>query len=58
MSLYEARSEIPGAIVIGLLVAVGLAAGGWFVGKGMERFKSDSRGEHLRVRPPMTANPR
>ena len=43
MALYEARSEIPGAIVIGLLVAVGLAVGGWFVGKGMARFKSDTR---------------
>jgi hypothetical protein len=43
MALYEDRSDIPAAIILGLCLLVGLAAGGWFVGKGMARFKSDTR---------------
>ena len=43
MSLYEDRSEVTAAVIMGLCLAVGLAAGGWFVGKGMARFKSDTR---------------
>ncbi|QJR16045.1 SIMPL domain-containing protein [Usitatibacter palustris] len=43
MSLYEDRSTIPASIIVGLCVAVGLAAGGWLIGKGMARFKSDMR---------------
>lgn len=43
MALYEDRSDIPAAVILGLCLAVGLAAGGWFVGKGMARFRSDTR---------------
>lgn len=43
MALYEDRSDIPAAVILGLCLVVGLAAGGWLVGKGMERFRSDTR---------------
>jgi uncharacterized protein len=43
MSLYQDRSEVTAAVIMGLCIAVGLAAGGWFVGQGMARFKSDTR---------------
>ena len=40
---YEDRSTIPAAIIIGLCLLVGLGAGGWFIGKGAARFKSETR---------------
>lgn len=43
MSLYEDRSDVPSALILGLCLAVGLASGGWLIGKGMARFKSDTR---------------
>lgn len=43
MSLYQDRSEVTAAVIMGFCLIVGLAAGGWFVGKGMARFKSDTR---------------
>lgn len=43
MALYEDRNDLPAALVLGLCLAVGLAAGGWLVGKGLSRFKSDTR---------------
>lgn len=43
MALYEDRDSIPTAFIIGLCVAVGLAAGGWLIGKGLARFKSETR---------------
>ena len=43
MSLYEDRDTLPAAIIAGLCIAIGLAAGGWLVGKGLSRFKSDTR---------------
>ena len=43
MALYEDRESIPASIIVGLCVALGLAAGGWLVGKGLSRFKSDTR---------------
>lgn len=43
MALYEDRSDLPAALVLGLCLALGLAAGGWLVGKGLSRFKSDAR---------------
>ena len=43
MSLYEDRQSLPAALIMGLCVAVGLAAGGWLIGKGMARFKSETR---------------
>jgi len=43
MSLYEDRSEVTASVIMGLGLIVGLAAGGWFIGQGMARFKSDTR---------------
>jgi hypothetical protein len=43
MSLYQDRSEVTAAVIMGFCLVIGLAAGGWFVGKGMARFKSDTR---------------
>ena len=43
MSLYEERSEVTASVIMGLGLVVGLAAGGWFIGQGMARFKSDTR---------------
>jgi len=43
MSLYEDRSEVTAAVIMGLGLVIGLAAGGWFIGQGMARFKSDTR---------------
>jgi hypothetical protein len=43
MSLYQDRSEVTSSVIMGLCLVVGLAAGGWFIGKGMARFKSDTR---------------
>jgi hypothetical protein len=43
MSLYEDRSEVTASVIMGLGLIIGLAAGGWFIGQGMARFKSDTR---------------
>src|SRR5262245_37640788 len=43
MALYESNESITGSLIVGLCVAIGLAAGGWLVGKGLARFKSDTR---------------
>jgi len=43
MSLYQDRSEITASVIMGFCLIIGLAAGGWFIGKGMARFKSDTR---------------
>jgi hypothetical protein len=39
---YEDRT-IPASFIVGVCIALGLTAGGWLVGKGMARFKSDTR---------------
>jgi hypothetical protein len=43
MALYEDRTSLPAALILGVCIAVGLACGGWLVGKGLSRFKSDTR---------------
>ncbi|HRE12910.1 MAG TPA: SIMPL domain-containing protein [Usitatibacteraceae bacterium] len=43
MSLYESQNSTPAAIVLALGLAVGLAAGGWLVGKGLSGFRGDLR---------------
>ncbi|QJR12282.1 hypothetical protein DSM104443_03367 [Usitatibacter rugosus] len=43
MSLYQDRSEVTASVIMGFCLIIGLAAGGWFIGKGMARFKSDTR---------------
>ena len=40
---YEDRHTVPAAIIIAAGLAVGLAAGGWLVGQGLARFKSETR---------------
>jgi hypothetical protein len=40
---YEDRNTIPAAIIVAAGLAVGLAAGGWLVGQGLARFKSETR---------------
>jgi uncharacterized protein len=40
---YEDRSTIPAALIVAAGLALGLAAGGWLVGQGLARFKSESR---------------
>lgn len=39
----EDRSTLPAAIILALGLAVGLAGGGWLVGHGLARFKSETR---------------
>jgi hypothetical protein len=43
MGSGENRSSIGAAIVVGVCLLVGLAVGGYFIGKGAARFKSDVR---------------
>jgi hypothetical protein len=43
MALYEERASIPAALVLGACLVVGLAAGGWLVGRGLSGFRSDNR---------------
>jgi hypothetical protein len=43
VSSYENRQAILSAIILGVSLLVGLAAGGYFVGKGSARFKSEIR---------------
>jgi len=40
---YEDRSTLPAATILAVALVLGLAAGGWFVGQGLARFKSESR---------------
>ena len=37
------RSAVLPAVIVGLCLVVGLELGGYFVGKGAMRFRSDSR---------------
>ncbi|MCM2329609.1 MAG: SIMPL domain-containing protein [Lysobacter sp.] len=39
----EDRHTLPAALVLALGLAVGLAGGGWLVGHGLARFKSETR---------------
>ena len=43
MALYEDRSTLPASIIVGVCLTLGLTLGGWLIGKGMARFKSDTR---------------
>ena len=43
MTYYENRNMVLAAVIVGVSLLVGLALGGYFVGKGSERFKSDIR---------------
>ena len=43
MASSENRSAVLPAVIVGLCLVVGLALGGYFVGKGAMRFRSDSR---------------
>jgi len=43
MASQENRSIIPAAIIIGICLLAGLAAGGYFIGRGGARFKADIR---------------
>jgi hypothetical protein len=43
MSYYENRSETLVAVIVGVSLIAGLTLGGYFVGKGCARFKSDIR---------------
>ncbi|MBN1546908.1 MAG: SIMPL domain-containing protein, partial [Syntrophaceae bacterium] len=43
MSIGENRGLIMGAFIVGLCLFIGLAAGGYFIGKGGTRFKSETR---------------
>jgi hypothetical protein len=40
---YEDRQTVPAAIIVAAGLAIGLAAGGWLVGQGLARFKSETR---------------
>ena len=43
MAAIENRSAVVPAVIVGLCLVVGLAIGGYFVGKGATRFRSDVR---------------
>src|SRR6266851_9675685 len=43
MASIEHRSALLSAVIVGLCLVLGLALGGYFVGKGAMRFRSDSR---------------
>src|SRR5258706_13707078 len=43
MASIENRSAVVPAVIVGLCLVVGLAIGGYFVGNGATRFRSDSR---------------
>jgi uncharacterized protein YneF (UPF0154 family) len=42
MATLEERPTIVAAAIVGLCLLVGLAIGGYFIGKGATRFKSDT----------------
>src|SRR5690242_3709780 len=44
MAAYvDGRSGVLPAVIVGLCLLVGLSAGGYFVGRGATRFRSDTR---------------
>jgi len=43
MASIENRSAVLPAVIVGLCLVLGLALGGYFVGKGAARFRSDVR---------------
>lgn len=43
MAGYEKQPTIAAAIILGVCLLVGLGVGGYFIGKGAARFKSDTR---------------
>jgi hypothetical protein len=43
MSYYENRTVVLASVIVGVSLLVGLTLGGYFVGKGCARFKSDTR---------------
>ena len=43
MTDYENRSMTAPAIIVGVCLLIGLALGGYFIGTGVARFKSDTR---------------
>ena len=43
MTSIENKTIVVSAIIVGLCLLVGLAVGGYFIGKGAARFKSDTR---------------
>jgi len=43
MAISENRNSILSAAIVGVCLLIGLMAGGYFIGKGCARFKSDSR---------------
>ena len=43
MTSTENKTMVTAAIIVGLCLLVGLAVGGYFIGKGAARFKSDTR---------------
>ena len=43
MPFDEDRRAILSAIILGVCLLIGLAVGGYFIGKGAARFKSDTR---------------
>ena len=43
MTSNEKQNLVPAAIILGISLIAGLTLGGYFVGKGVTRFKSDTR---------------
>ena len=43
MAVMDGRSAVIPALIVGLCALVGLAVGGYFIGKGATRFRSDVR---------------
>ena len=43
MRSTENKTMVTEAIIVGLCLLIGLAVGGYFIGKGAARFKSDMR---------------
>ncbi len=43
MASGENRSNVSAAVIVGICILVGLSAGGYFIGKGCARFKSETR---------------
>jgi hypothetical protein len=43
MAAMDGRSAVAPAVIVGLCLLLGLSIGGYLVGKGAMRFRSDSR---------------
>ena len=43
MTTHENHSMVPAAVIVGVCLLAGLILGGYFIGKGVTRFKSDTR---------------